>query len=131
MRNEGTDSACVTRYWDETRDAGKFSSSVIFDATYGFGGSGSGSNDCVPNGPFVNMTVNIGPHFTTTPRCVNRLITDFLSSQCGQSYVTTAVAPTDYMGALTGIYSGPHLMGHEALSMMVSKYRIVPFACLP
>lgn len=65
------------------------------------------------------MTVNIGPGFTTQPRCVNRRITDFLSSGCGQSYVDTALSGSDYLTALDGIYSGPHLVGHMALAMMV------------
>jgi tyrosinase len=108
-----------SRYWDETKDAGKFSSSPIFDPVLGFGGSGSGSNSCLTDGPFVNTTVNIGPGFTTQPRCVNRKITDFLSTQCGQSYVDAALGGTTYLTALDGIYSGPHLYGHMALAMMV------------
>jgi tyrosinase len=66
------------------------------------------------------MTVNIGPGFTTQPRCVNRKITDFLSAQTGTSYVNTAVSKKTYAEALDTIYSGPHLYGHMALSMMVS-----------
>jgi tyrosinase len=110
------------RYWDETKDAGKFSSSPIFDPVLGFGGSGSGSGNCLTNGPFVNLTVNIGPGFTTVPRCVNRRITDFLSAQCGQSYVDAALDHPDYLTALDGIYSGPHLYGHMALAMMVRDF---------
>jgi tyrosinase len=105
-------------YWDEPKDAGKFSASPIFDPDLGFGGSGSGSNSCLTNGPFVNMTVNIGPGFTTKPRCVNRKITDALSSQTGQSYVDAALKHDTYLTALDGIYSGPHLWGHIALAMM-------------
>ena len=73
---------------------------------------------CLTNGPFVNMTVNIGPGFTTEPRCVNRRITDSLSNLCGQSFVDAALNATTYLTALDGIYSGPHLMGHAALAMM-------------
>jgi tyrosinase len=108
----------VLPYWDETQDAGAFSKSAIFDPVLGFGGSGSGSGNCLTNGPFVNLTVNIGPGFTTKPRCVNRRITDFLSTQCGQSYVDAALDHDDFLDALDGIYSGPHLYGHMALAMM-------------
>lgn len=106
-------------YWDETRDAGKFSSSPVFSATTGVGGSGKGAQNCVMDGPFANLTVNIGPGFKSQPRCVNRKITDGLSSQCGTSYVTKAVSGATYSTALDAIYSGPHLYGHMALSMMV------------
>ncbi|KAK4244190.1 hypothetical protein C7999DRAFT_35458 [Corynascus novoguineensis] len=105
-------------YWDETRDAGKFSSSVIFDPVTGFGGSGQGSGNCVPNGPFANLTVNIGPGFSFEPRCVNRRITDMFSAQTGTQYVEAALNHTNYVDALDGIYSGPHLLGHMALAMM-------------
>ncbi|KAB5518927.1 hypothetical protein GE09DRAFT_977947 [Coniochaeta sp. 2T2.1] len=105
-------------YWDETRDAGKFSASPVFDATTGFGGSGAGTSSCLVNGPFVNFTVNIGPGFTTQPRYVNRKITDFLSTQTGTSYVNAALSKTTYAEVLDAIYSGPHLYGHMALSMM-------------
>jgi tyrosinase len=108
----------VIPYWDETKDAGAFSSSPIFDPVLGFGGTGSGANSCLTDGPFVNMTVNIGPGFTTQPRCVNRQITDALSGQTGQSYVDAALNQTTYLTALDGIYSGPHLWGHIALAMM-------------
>jgi tyrosinase len=105
-------------YWDETKDAGNFLNSPILDPVLGFGGSSSGTNNCLTDGPFVNMTVNIGPGFTTQPRCVNRKVTDFLSAQCGQEYVDAALNHTTYLAALDGIYSGPHLTGHIALAMM-------------
>lgn len=109
-------------YWDETRDAGSFSKSPIFDKTYGFGGSGSGSQNCVTDGPFVGAKVNIGPGFKDQERCVNRRITDFLSTQCGASYVKSAIAPNNYNDAARAIYMGPHLTGHMALSMMVRTF---------
>jgi hypothetical protein len=118
LGGQAADISETTRYWDETRDAGSFSKSVLFDATYGFGSGGTGSNPCVPNGPFYNMTVNIGQGFSDNPRCVNRQITDFLSTQTGASYVKSAIAPTNYNDAARAIYMGPHLMGHEALAMM-------------
>lgn len=109
----------LSRYWDESRDAGKFASSPVFDPATGFGGTGSGTGACLQNGPFKNLTVNIGPGFTTKPRCVNRQITDFLSSLTNQAAVTKALAPKTYEEAWVAIYSGPHLGGHMALSMMV------------
>jgi tyrosinase len=107
------------RYWDETRDASKFSASPVFDPNLGFGGTGSGTGACLQNGPFKNMTVNIGPGFTTKPRCVNRQITDFLGSLTNQAAVTKALTPKTYEEAWVAIYNGPHLGGHMALSMMV------------
>ncbi len=67
----------------------------------------------------VSSSVNIGPGFKDEPRCINRKITDFLSAQCGASYVKSAIAPNNYNDAAKAIYMGPHLSGHMALSMMV------------
>ncbi|KAI1847898.1 hypothetical protein JX265_001904 [Neoarthrinium moseri] len=105
-------------YWDEPRDAGKFSSSPVFSPTLGFGGDGKGAKNCVADGPFSNVTVNIGPGFTTQPRCVNRKITNFLSSLSAKAQVTAALNYSTYDTVWNGIYSGPHLGGHMALSMM-------------
>jgi len=106
-------------YWDETKDAGKFSSSPVFDATLGFGGDGKGSGNCVTNGPFANYSVGIGPGFKSTARCVNRKITNAMSYSVGASYVAAALNYTTYEKAWVAMYNGPHLMGHIALSMMV------------
>ena len=108
-------------YWDEPRDAGKFSKSPVFDKVLGFGGSGKGAQSCVQDGPFANLVVNIGPGFKSQARCLNRKITDFLSTSVGTSQVTAAISGATYQKALDAIYSGPHLQGHMALSMMVSS----------
>ncbi|KAF2272331.1 Di-copper centre-containing protein [Westerdykella ornata] len=105
-------------YWDEPRDAGSFSKSTVLDGKLGFGGSGKGSKNCLADGPFVNATVNIGPGFKTDPRCVNRKITDNLSTLTGKSYVERALNGEEYWAVQDAIYSGPHLMGHAALAMM-------------
>lgn len=91
----------------------------MFDTTLGFGGTGSGTGACLKDGPFYNMTVNIGPGFTTKPRCINRKITDALGSLMNQAAVTKALAPKTYEEAWISIYNGPHLGGHMALAMMV------------
>lgn len=88
------------------------------------GGTGSGTGACVQNGPFKNMTVNIGPGFKTQPRCVNRQITNALSSLANKAAVDKALAPTTYEEAWITIYNGPHLGGHMALSMMVGTPKV-------
>lgn len=73
----------------------------------------------IPRANVLSSSVNIGPGYKNQPRCINRKITDFLSSQCGASYVKSAIAPNNYNDAARAIYMGPHLLGHEALAMMV------------
>lgn len=97
----------INSYWDEPRDAGKFTASPVLSETLGFGGSGQGTKNCVSGGPFANVTVNIGPGFTTQPRCVNRRITDGLSTLTGKTYVNQALAQDTYLKMQEAIYSGP------------------------
>jgi len=111
------------RWWDESKDAGKFSAAKVFNTTLGFGGDGQGSNNCVVNGPYANMTVNIGAGFQTNPRCVNRKITDVLSTGCSAAQVATAISGANYSAAWLAIYMGPHLYGHMGLSMMVHLFQ--------
>lgn len=105
-------------YWNEALDAGNFMASPLLDPVTGFGGDGQGDGNCVPNGPFVNLTVNIGPGFHNKPRCVNRKINDLFSPQTNQTYVDAALNNPDYASAWVAIYMGPHLFGHIALAMM-------------
>lgn len=44
-------------YWDEVRDSGNFSKSIIFDPETGFGGDGVGRHWCVQDGPFAKYEV--------------------------------------------------------------------------
>ncbi|KAL2072897.1 hypothetical protein VTL71DRAFT_12240 [Oculimacula yallundae] len=105
-------------WWDEAKDAGKFSAAKVFNTTLGFGGSGQGANNCVPDGPYAGLTVNIGKGFATQPRCVNRKITDSFKAETDQAAVTKAISGKNYDEAWLAIYMGPHLYGHIALAMM-------------
>lgn len=51
-------------YWDELTDLtnGNVAESPIFDPVTGFGGNGTGTNSCVPNGPFKNITLHMSNH---------------------------------------------------------------------
>lgn len=111
------------RWWDETKDAGKFSKAKVFSTALGFGGSGQGSKNCVADGPYANLQVNIGQGFQTNARCVNRKLTDSLSSSCSAKDVATAISGKNYDEAWLDIYMGPHLYGHMALAMMVCVFR--------
>lgn len=81
----------------------------------------------MPDGPFANVTVNIGPGFKSEPRCVNRSITSFFSAGCGAAFVAAAIEPDTYDDMWVRVYSGPHLAGHVALAMMVGSFRTFCF----
>ena len=89
----------------------------------GFGGTGKGPNSCVPDGPFANITVMIGPGFKSQPRCINRRVSNPMSLYSAQSVVDQALKATTYIAAYTAISAGPHTMGHGAQMMMVRGKR--------
>lgn len=89
-------------YWDWTLDAGPgmdIRDSPIFDPVTGFGGNGQAGvpppppaltrielpvgtgGGCVLNGPFVNLSINIGPgeSLAYKPRCLSRSIRPSMS----------------------------------------------------
>jgi tyrosinase len=107
-------------YWDWTLDADTeqaFLDSPLFDPITGFGGNGPYVNTtnmnntnlgeekvpgktgggCVPNGPFVNLSVNMGPGNSTAynPRCLKRDFSPYLVSWTLNSSLVNWVLAAD------------------------------------
>ncbi|KAI5777134.1 hypothetical protein EDC01DRAFT_714096 [Geopyxis carbonaria] len=99
-------------YWDETSDAGKFTSSEIFDAALGFGGDGTGTGNCIATGPFANYTLHTGPGYENTAHCIQRELSDRSSLASGQSYIDTCMAMGSFAQAWPCIELMPHSGGH-------------------
>ncbi|KAK4112247.1 Di-copper centre-containing protein [Canariomyces notabilis] len=102
-------------YWHEQIDAGKFSRSVLLDATYGFGGDGSRTTGCITNGPFVNYTNSLGPGYEVTSHCINRRISDLASMGSSQAQVDACLAMKDFETAWPCIEGQPHSGGHAGV----------------
>lgn len=113
-------SCAPSSYWKEERDAGKFSSSVVFDPTYGFGGSGSGPNSCITNGPFANYTNSAGPGYQVTSHCIDRRISEAMSALSSQSQVDACLKLADFSTAWPCIEGNPHSGGHAGVGGQVS-----------
>jgi tyrosinase len=106
-------------YWYEQRDAGNFKSSVIFDATYGFGGDGSGNRGCITTGPFVNYTNRLGPGYAVTDHCIDRRISEQMSQGSTQREVDACLAKKDFVSAWPCIEAMPHSGGHAGVGGQV------------
>lgn len=127
-------------YWDWTLDvhpSSRFASAPVFDPVFGFGGNGPfvAGNDsnplsvpgrtgggCVQDGPFKNMTVNMGPQSSVTynPQCLKRDFSPYFAGRylgSNQTGLTLAQPDFGFFGRvveggpsfeLSGIHGGGH-----------------------
>jgi tyrosinase len=131
------------RYWDEPRDAGRFSSAGIFDAREGFGGGGEGEERCIRDGsilfrpwlvlqlrradgreregPFADYRLHQGPGYAYEEHCISRAIDDNVSSYIGQDAIDECLSQPDFQRAWPCIETNPHTAGHRGVGgVMVS-----------
>jgi len=102
-------------YWHEQLDAGKFSRSSLLDATNGFGSDRSRTTGCITNGPFANYTNSLGPGYEVTSHCINRRISDAMSTMSSQAQVDAYLALLDFKTAWPCIEGQPHTGGHASV----------------
>lgn len=77
-------------YWETVRDVGHVINASILDPVTGFGCNGTSENLCVPDGPFSNVTLHLGPKYTNTDHCLSRNINELVPIQnCSQSNIDT------------------------------------------
>lgn len=102
------------RYWDETRDAGKFYKSDVLNPLTGFGGDGVGANGCIVDGPFANFTNNLGPGYRIgdSLNCINRFVNDAISVMAGQEYLDFCLKKKTYVDFWLCAENAPHRSGH-------------------
>lgn len=108
------------RYWYEQPDAGQFSTSVVLDDVYGFGGDGA-ANGCITTGPFANYTNSLGPGYEVTDHCINRRINDAMSLGSSQSQVDNCLSQSAWPAAWACIEGMPHTGGHAGVGGQVSE----------
>ncbi|KAI0116207.1 Di-copper centre-containing protein [Hypoxylon sp. NC0597] len=103
-------------YWDEPADVGKISESSIFDKAIGFGGDGTGTDGCVTNGPFANLTLRLQVDLTTNEYCLSRHLNDRAFSQAAKVNVDTCVAKDKFIDMWNCLEGRPHGAGHGGVS---------------
>lgn len=109
-------SESIFRYWDWNLDvtpSSKFVKSPIFDPVHGFGGNGPyveipdsplnvpgrTGGGCITDGPFVNMTVRMGPANDTSgnPRCLSRDFSPYFAGRyLGRNQTGLTLAQSDF-----------------------------------
>ncbi|KAI5797344.1 hypothetical protein DFH27DRAFT_561879 [Peziza echinospora] len=120
-------------YWDETHDSAGFTSSSIFSATTGFGGTGTPgagtvsflfdwpasafpaqtiTASCITTGPFANYTLHIGPGTLNTAHCISRDVNDGGGALAAAPNINDCLAQASYAAFWPCVNGLPHGAGH-------------------
>jgi tyrosinase len=116
-------------WWDETRDAGRFSASPIFSMThFGRGPLKTSTNQgtCIITGVFAHTTLNIGPGQNNIPHCLARAVDENLSKAVTQTFVNNCNAHHNFNEMQKCSYYGPHAYGHNAVGAVMSDMDTSP-----
>ncbi|OAT01056.1 hypothetical protein, variant 2 [Blastomyces dermatitidis ER-3] len=108
-------------YWYEQMDAGKFSSSDIFDSVYGFGGNGFGREGCITDGPFANYTSPFGPGSEIRTQCIDRNFDDAVSLGTSRARVEDCTSKPNWISAWNCIELNPHGGGHNGVGGQMAR----------
>lgn len=106
----------VQPYWEELLDSDNLTASAIFDTEYGFGGNGNGTDECIIDGPFANITLHLGPIYEVTDHCISRSLNSDAIKWANQTYLDIVFAAQNYSAAWPLFSSWPHTAGHAAIS---------------
>jgi len=115
-------------WWDETLDAGRFTTSLVFqDATFSPAAKKvNGQGTCVSRGVFGGMMLHIGPGSGYSVRCLSRAVDESLTAQCNQNFVNYCNAMTTYANMRPCTEMGPHAYGHNGIGSIMSDVASSP-----
>ncbi|KAI0435747.1 Di-copper centre-containing protein [Xylaria telfairii] len=99
-------------YWDEPLDVGDISRSSLFSGEPSFGGNGTGSNNCIADGPFVNVTLHFKEDLNTTDYCISRSLNNMAFSAAARANVEACLVHQNFGDAWRCLEAKPHGAGH-------------------
>ncbi|KAF2853241.1 Di-copper centre-containing protein [Plenodomus tracheiphilus IPT5] len=111
-------------WFDETKYAGRFSQSSIFSSQW-FGGIGLGGN-CVRDGQFANLAINVGPGTGNQVHCLARNGDGSKTSNCNSAYVNQCNSWADFANMASCSEGGPHAWGHNGIGAVMQDVYASP-----
>ncbi|SPN96518.1 uncharacterized protein DNG_00044 [Cephalotrichum gorgonifer] len=96
--------------WDESREAGDFTTSDVFDPVLGFGGDGVGDTGCIVDGPFAEYTNSLGPGYWITDHCITRFMSNNASSSAAQEFLDVCYKKETFVDMIDGVVSSGDLI---------------------
>lgn len=104
-------------WFDETRYAGRFAQSSVFSSRW-FGGIALNGN-CVTDGQFANLAINIGPGTGSQVHCLARNGDGSKTANCNSAYVNQCNSWADYDSMRSCAEGGPHAWGHNGIGAVM------------
>lgn len=100
-------------YWNEETDAGNYQGSRVIQD---FGGFGHSSEDFViNNGPFANLTLQIGPGSDNQPHLLSRYVNERQARSSSSWYVQGVKNQKDFATFKDLLYDTLHVAGHNGV----------------
>jgi len=104
-------------WWDETRYSGRFADSSIFSDQW-YGGINAGGN-CITNGQFANLGINVGPGQGNTYHCLARNNDDSKTINTNSDFVNACNDQGDYAGMASCAEGAAHAWGHNGIGAVM------------
>jgi tyrosinase len=105
-------------YWNEIADMDDMLADEMFTEQY-FGGNGQGTDGCIADGPFVNLSLAFTPK--TDNSCLYRNFSQTKLQQGVQANIDQCNAITNYTDAWPCWANMPHGAGHGGIGGIVSQ----------
>ncbi|KAF2998905.1 hypothetical protein E8E13_005546 [Curvularia kusanoi] len=111
-------------WFDETRYASDFSRSSIFSSDW-FGGINLSGN-CVTDGQFANLAINVGPGTGNQPHCLARNGDSSKTINTGQSMVDACNSRGTFADMAGCAEGGAHAWGHNGVGAVMQDVYASP-----
>ncbi|KAH8724996.1 hypothetical protein GQ44DRAFT_616723 [Phaeosphaeriaceae sp. PMI808] len=104
-------------WWDETRYSGRFADSSIFSDQW-FGGIRADGN-CITNGQFANLAINVGPGQGNFRHCLARNNDDSKTANTNSAMVDGCNNEGRYQDMARCAEGGAHAWGHNGIGAVM------------
>ncbi|KAI1112534.1 Di-copper centre-containing protein [Nemania sp. NC0429] len=111
-------------WWDETKHAGAFAASDVFNDQW-FGHlpakTSSGQGTCIESGEFSGTTLHVGPGSSNTDHCLSRAVDESQTAQCNKDFTNSCLSMGSYEDFRDCFELGPHGYGHNGIGAVMAE----------
>ncbi|KAL5116377.1 hypothetical protein ACEQ8H_005725 [Pleosporales sp. CAS-2024a] len=104
-------------WWDESRYSGNFAASSIFSDQW-YGGINANGN-CITNGQFANLAINVGPGTSNQVHCLARNNDNSKTINTNSQMVDGCNQQKDYANMAACQEGGAHAWGHNGIGAVM------------